>query len=495
MRKTKIVIMALLVLCLLVGMTAAMGNLRTFGASASTTQLSMSQPLTAQQVYAYLQSDPSVVMIDTRGNLEYTGVQDTPVSVGHIPGAYNLTDDGTADQLYRLPEKDRPYITYCNGIPCDHARSLAQIMSTSGYTNVTYMTDGVVDWASQGYTFETGQDPSLGGVIPPAPTSFPLKVITSSASVTSSSVQLNGNLTSLGTASSVTVSFQWGLSASYGNVTTAEAKSAVGTFTASLTGLTPATTYHFRAMAVWNGTVYGSDMTFITSDSITTPPEVMTDNANNIASSSAQLNGNLTSLGKASSVTISFQWGSTTSYGNVTTVEAKSATGAFTASLTGLTPATIYHFRAKAVGNGTAYGSDITFTTESATDSTAPAISEVRSSNVTDSSSIIKWTTNDAVTSEVEYGLTAEYGSSTAVDTNLVKSHSVKLTGLEVGTTYYYRAISKDASSKQVVSAIGTFTTNADSSGIPTWIWVIGGIGVVGAVVVLGVFLAIRMTH
>ena len=138
--------------------------------------------------------------------------------------------------------------------------AVASLLSTSGYTNVTYMPGGVVEWAAQGYTFETGQDP--GGVIPPTP--IPPTVMSTDTSVTSSSVQLNGNLTALGTASSVTVSFEWGPTTSYGNMTTPEAKSAIGAFTASLTGLTPATTYHFRIKVVGNGTTYGNDTTFTT---------------------------------------------------------------------------------------------------------------------------------------------------------------------------------------------------------------------------------------
>ena len=39
------------------------------------------------------------------------------------------------------------------------------------------------------------------------------------------------------------------------------------------------------------------------------------------------------------------------------------STGAFTANLTGLTPGNTYHFRAKAIGDGTSYGEDTTFIT------------------------------------------------------------------------------------------------------------------------------------
>jgi hypothetical protein len=95
-----------------------------------------------------------------------------------------------------------------------------------------------------------------------------------------------------------------------------------------------------------------------------TPPTVVTNAAtNNTTCTTATLNGNLTSRGTASSVQVSFEWGLTEAYGNPTTPQTKNSTGTFSANLTGLTPEQTYHFRAKAVGVGTGYGSDLSFTT------------------------------------------------------------------------------------------------------------------------------------
>jgi hypothetical protein len=78
---------------------------------------------------------------------------------------------------------------------------------------------------------------------------------------------------------------------------------------------------------------------------------------------SATLNGMLDGLGTASRVNVCFEWGTTTGYGNQTAAQPKNSTGGFSAGLTGLTPNTIYHFRAKAVGDGIAYGADMVLTT------------------------------------------------------------------------------------------------------------------------------------
>jgi hypothetical protein len=93
------------------------------------------------------------------------------------------------------------------------------------------------------------------------------------------------------------------------------------------------------------------------------PPSVVTNFAVNVTSDSATLNCNISNLGDASTVSVSFEWGLTTSYGNETPSGTMTDIGPFSANLSGLNPGRTYHFRAKAVGNGTSYGYDMTFTT------------------------------------------------------------------------------------------------------------------------------------
>ena len=99
----------------------------------------------------------------------------------------------------------------------------------------------------------------------------------------------------------------------------------------------------------------------------TQPPVVITNTASGVTTTGATLNANLTALGTASSVTVSFEYGLTSGYGSIVTgvPQILTTTGAFTANITGLIPNTLYHYRAKAeyVNDGTSYGSDQTFTT------------------------------------------------------------------------------------------------------------------------------------
>ena len=97
------------------------------------------------------------------------------------------------------------------------------------------------------------------------------------------------------------------------------------------------------------------------SASIEEPPTVYTSGATHVPTGLPTLNATLDGLGTASSVEVSFEWGLATSYGNQTTPETMTSIGSFSAELSGLTPYTTYQFRAKAVGNTTAYGENMSF--------------------------------------------------------------------------------------------------------------------------------------
>jgi chitodextrinase len=83
-------------------------------------------------------------------------------------------------------------------------------------------------------------------------------------------------------------------------------------------------------------------------------------------------------------------------------------------------------------------------------------ISGESASDVTDTSATISWITDEPSTSQVEYWP----GSLSALDKTLVTSHSVTLTNLAPGTTYYYKTMSADDAGNLAVSDERTFTTS-----------------------------------
>ena len=72
-------------------------------------------------------------------------------------------------------------------------------------------------------------------------------------------------------------------------------------------------------------------------------------------------------------------------------------------------------------------------------------ISNIQTATITTSSSQIVWATNVPANSSVDYGTTTAYGNSTPVDSTMVTSHQMTLSGLAAGTTYYYQVNSSDS--------------------------------------------------
>ena len=97
-------------------------------------------------------------------------------------------------------------------------------------------------------------------------------------------------------------------------------------------------------------------------------------------------------------------------------------------------------------------------------DTTPPTVSGVASSAITASSAAISWTTSEPSDSQVDYGTTTAYGSSTTLSTGMVVSHSQALAGLAPGTLYHYRVKSKDADGNLATSGDFTFTTQLGCS-------------------------------
>ncbi len=100
-----------------------------------------------------------------------------------------------------------------------------------------------------------------------------------------------------------------------------------------------------------------------------------------------------------------------------------------------------------------------------AADSIPPEISDIVITEVTEDSATIIWKTNDKADSQINYGLSNDYG----VVRNPVADktvHEIVLTGLEAATTYHFRALSADEYGNQTVSGDFTLTTQGvlDSS-------------------------------
>lgn len=156
------------------------------------------------------------------------------------------------------------------------------------------------------------------------------------------------------------------------------------------------------------------------------------------------------------------EYGLTTSYGTTTTIDSTPVTD-HSVPIIGTGPSTLYHYRVKSrntAGLLTTSG-DNTFTTTGVVDTTAPVISAITATALTMTGATITWTTDDPSDSQVDYGPTTGYGTSTTIDAAMVTSHSVPITGLVASTLYHYRVKSRNAASLLTTSSDNTLTTAA----------------------------------
>lgn len=187
--------------------------------------------------------------------------------------------------------------------------------------------------------------------------------------LTSTSATLNGTVTA--DSGGARWYFEYGTSTEYGQLTaTQQVPSGTTDVAANLTGLMPATTYHYRLVAY--GALYSEDGASGADETFTTPAApgtiATTGQATSVTATSTELNG-VADPSEAGS-TWQFQYGTSTAYGHATALSpAGLGLDLVSAKVTGLEPNTTYHFRlvVQQPGQpGTSDGTDSMFRTAEA---------------------------------------------------------------------------------------------------------------------------------
>jgi sugar lactone lactonase YvrE len=247
--------------------------------------------------------------------------------------------------------------------------------------------------------------------------------------------------------------FQWGISTAYGNATEStdagSAKEAVPA-KATLTGLAPNTTYHYRLIGSDNfGQTTGEDKSFTTSG----PPQIQSEPTSAITHEAATLNAKIDPGELETSY--HFEYGTTTAYGTEVPAGKLAAGEAFapvSAPLTGLKIGTVYHFRVVGENSaGKTIGPDQVFET------VPPALIEGTSTiEVSSSAATLEAQVNPLghdSTYYFQYG-TAPCKPEPAACTDIPAAPGTdigagevpvpvaqKAEGLKASTTYHYRAL------------------------------------------------------
>mgnify|MGYP001565588876 CR=1 FL=1 len=258
---------------------------------------------------------------------------------------------------------------------------------------------------------------------------------------------------------------EYGLDTAYGSTTTL-APALVTIHSVALTSLTSLTTYHYRVLSVdqAGNSATSGDESFTTADG--TDPVLTSVLAGATAATTATVTW---TTDEAADSDLELRTSEAAIIGTATQTNASDVTS-HSLSVTGLTASTTYYGKVRstdATGNVSDWSAPFSFTPSASPDVTAPVLSAITVLNLSETSVQITWTTDEAATSEVRYGETTDYGSS-STDATLVLSHAVTLSGLSDDTFYHFQVRSADATpNTSAYSEDSTFETEATPA-VPT---------------------------
>lgn len=262
-----------------------------------------------------------------------------------------------------------------------------------------------------------------------------------------------------------------------------------GTFTTTLSGLTPGTLYYYRAYATNTpGTGYGPTLTFRTASL----PTVTTTAQSNVSTTSATAGGNVTALGTqgvqgstATPSTVSAKgivWALASSADptittNLGITDNGTGIGSFTSSLTDLALNTSYKYRAYATSpEGTAYGPIVTFSTLNIVAPTVTTETFSAQNDATVATASLKGgvTNNGGATIEQRgfiwntSNANLAVGEETTVDDtdDTDAAFTTQISGLTPNTQYFYRAFARNSNATGY-GTINNFYTHAATPGAP----------------------------
>lgn len=104
---------------------------------------------------------------------------------------------------------------------------------------------------------------------------------------------------------------------------------------------------------------------------------------------------------------------------------------------------------------------DQRLTLQEPADTRAPTLLAVQAANVAPTQAVVSWSSDEAADSQVEFGPSTSYGTTTPLEAAPVTFHKQLLTGLSPNTTYHFRVRSRDGSGNLASSQDYTFTTPA----------------------------------
>ncbi len=393
------------------------------------------------------------------------------IEVPSPEGSTNLTKESEKleTSIYPCDLEAHYYFEYGTSTAYGHRTAEAPVAATWGAVEVNTTISGlqhntpyhwrVVVRSSNG-TFD-GVDHEFSITYDPEVRGENAKVVLSSSAGLGGQIQPGGIETKYW--------FEYGPTEAYGTRTEEVSAGSGDVFegvSVQLEDLEPGTLYHFRIVATnAHGTTMGKDSEFETHGG---KPTVDTLPAANIGYTSADLMGSV--YGKHVATNYYFEYGTTTSYGQLT--PERKARGEEHAEineevLSGITPDTVYHYRIVATNSyGASYGADQTFSTDQ-----EPVVETGAPASVGYDEATLSGAINPrGVSAEYyfEYGTSNTYGQRTSqspAGSGESASQEIQVvTGLAEYTAYHYRlvAITRYGTT---YGADQTFTTGTQPTG------------------------------
>ncbi|MGV3624135.1 MAG: beta strand repeat-containing protein, partial [Archangium sp.] len=354
-------------------------------------------------------------------------------------------------------------------------------------TSVTGLTGGTQYWYCVVATNSAGT--TLGDVLTFITPGAPIVTTEPATMVGTTTATLNGTANPNQNASTgwfrYTTSFISTCNDTFGTRTPSSGGTSLGNgttpvpYSQALTGLTSGATYYYCAIASnSSSTRFGPVLTFTTAAA----PVVSTSAATLVTNTTVQLNG--TANPRGSQGTAWFRY-ATTNPGTCNDtfgtrfpatggddVGAGSTAVAFNEALTGLDANTTYYFCALASNaNGTAVGSELSFTTQDAPAVTTSAATSILAASATlngtgdpngaATTGWFRYSTTNPGTCDDAFGTRAPTSSGSSLGSGTTAaSFSQSISGLTASTTYYYCAIASNTHGTRFGS-VSSFTTGA----------------------------------
>lgn len=162
------------------------------------------------------------------------------------------------------------------------------------------------------------------------------------------------------------------------------------------------------------------------------------------------------------------EYGLTTAYGSTSALYPTLA-GSHSVTLGALQSNTLYHFRVRST---TAAGSTNVSTDQTLQTAVPPPVtlSNFQVASIGPVQVSVTWSTSVPTDSQVDYGLAADYGLQTPLDSTQVSQHQVTIAGLFPNTTYHLRARSNNPNGGTLLSGDLQVQTPRPSGRVFTWI-------------------------